>query len=110
MTAEIPAVRPSQHSCMTFPSSRVLSYPVIHIKQRSNQRIEACRFLACFMVLFCHVPFPRPYGSCVEALARFAVPFCLMIPGYFTFGDKLAAKSWKKPRNTVETVVVASAV
>lgn len=83
---------------------------MIHIKQRSNQRIEACRFLACSMVLFFHVPFPRPYGSCVEALARFAVPFCLMIPGCFTFGDKLAAKSWKKPRNTVETVAVAGAV
>ena len=79
------------------------------MKQRNNQLIEACRFLACVMVMFTHVSFPSPYGGYVGALARFAVPFFLMISGYFTYGENLAAKARKKLRNTVETVVVAGA-
>ena len=83
---------------------------MVFIKQRDNQLIEVCRFLACVMVVFSHVPFPSPYGTYVRALARFAVPFFLMISGYFLYGENLAVKVQKKLRNTMEIIAVAGTI
>ena len=82
------------------------------MKQRGNQLIEAFRFFACALVVFIHVPFPLPYGGYICAFARFAVPFFLMVSGYFTYGTDPAAKAKavKKLRDTVITVAAAGAV
>lgn len=48
-----------------------------------NRSIDAVRAIACAFVLFVHCPFPGAFGIIVSALARFAVPFYLMVSGYY---------------------------
>lgn len=56
-----------------------------------NRSIDAVRAIACTFVLFVHCPFPGTFGIYVSALARFAVPFFLMVSGYFAYRDTDAA-------------------
>ena len=56
-----------------------------------NRLIDALRAIACAFVLFVHCPFPGAFGVCVSALARFAVPFFLMVSGYYCWRDTDAA-------------------
>lgn len=56
-----------------------------------NRSIDAVRAIACVFVLFVHCPFPGTFGVYVSALARFAVPFFLMVSGYYAFRDTDAA-------------------
>lgn len=48
-----------------------------------NRSIDAVRAAACVFVLFVHAYFPNPFGLYVSGLARSAVPFFLMVSGYF---------------------------
>ena len=52
---------------------------------KRNPTIDAMRAVACAAVLFVHAAFPNPLGLYVAALARFAVPFFLMVSGYYAY-------------------------
>ena len=56
-----------------------------------NRAIDAVRAIACAFVLFVHCPFPGTFGVIVSALARFAVPFYLMVSGYYAWRETDAA-------------------
>jgi len=56
-----------------------------------NRSIDAVRAIACTFVLFVHCPFPGTFGVYISALARFAVPFFLMVSGYYAFRKTDAA-------------------
>ncbi len=51
--------------------------------QRRNQAIDVLRILACFMVILCHVHFPGDAETYSMGLARFAVPFFMMVTGWY---------------------------
>lgn len=50
---------------------------------KRNRSIDAVRAIACIFVLFVHCPLPGQTGVYVSSLARFAVPFFLMVSGYY---------------------------
>lgn len=52
---------------------------------KRNSSIDAIRAIACAAVLFIHCRFPAPLTQYLDALGRFAVPFFLMVSGYFTY-------------------------
>ena len=77
-----------------------------------NRSIDALRAIACAFVLFVHCPFPGVFGVLVSALARFAVPFFLMVSGYYcwrnTDGAMLAAAK-KQLRSTAKLTLIGTA-
>lgn len=59
---------------------------------KRNSFIDAVRAIACISVLFIHCRFPAPFTYYLDAIGRFAVPFFLMVSGYFTYrADQKAA-------------------
>lgn len=68
---------------------------------RNNQMIEIMRFLSCLVILFIHCGLPNPYGRFLNYYGRFAVPFFLLVSGYFAYGGDLSAKSAKKASQTL---------
>ena len=76
-----------------------------------NRSIDAVRAIACAFVLFVHCPFPGTFGVIVSALARFAVPFYLMVSGYYacreTDGAMLAAAK-KQLRSTAKLTLTGT--
>ena len=80
------------------------------MRMRSNQLIEACRFLACVMIVFTHVPFPSLVGSYIGAYSRFGVPFFLMLSGYYAYGQPCTGKLHKKLIDTLRIIFVGGTV
>ena len=76
-------------------------------KQRSNQMIECLRFLGCVFVVFIHCPFPEPAGGFVKTLGRTAVPFLLLLSGYFSDNADPVKKAKKKLLDTLIIVLAA---
>ena len=81
----------------------------ITMKKRSNTLIELWRFVACIMIVFSHAAFPSPFGAYVVAYARFAVPFFLMITGYFSYGSA-DSQIVKKLLDTIRVIIIGGAV
>lgn len=76
-----------------------------------NRSIDAVRAVACAFVLFVHCPFPGTFGVYVSALARFAVPFFLMVSGYYAHRDTdaaMLAAAHKQLRNTVKLTLAGT--
>lgn len=76
-------------------------------KTRSNKPIECFRFIGCVFVLFIHCPFPQPLGLYVSVMGRTAVPYFLLLSGYFSYCDKPIDKAMKKLIETVKIILVA---
>ena len=51
---------------------------------KRNAMIESLRGLACLLVVFVHFRIKNDFGIYVISLARFAVPFFLIVSGYFS--------------------------
>ena len=79
-------------------------------KQRSNQMIECLRFLGCVFVVFIHCPFPDPVGEYVKTAGRTAVPFFLLLSGYFSDNAEPVKKAKKKLLDTLIVVLAAGAL
>jgi surface polysaccharide O-acyltransferase-like enzyme len=79
-------------------------------KVRTNQLIECMRYIACVLICFIHVPFPKPFSSYVILAGRAAVPFFLLLSGYFACSDDPVRKVKKKLRDTVRIVLTAGTV
>ena len=97
---------------MQFPAldnSRVPLYNgcITHLRRlffmKRNHAIDAVRAVACAFVLFVHATFPNPFGLYVAAAARFAVPFFLMVSGYYAFCSEEAGALRVARRRLVST-------
>lgn len=65
-----------------------------------NKTIDQSRLVAALLVVIIHAPLPGVFGTVLESIARFAVPFFFMVSGYFAFGkDKAGLK-----RQTIKTL------
>ena len=71
------------------------------MNSRSNKLIELFRGIAAVMIVFIHAPFPAPVGKYISALGRFAVPFFLMVSGYFSYGLNQRKRLKKKAKDTL---------
>lgn len=78
---------------------------------KRNSSIDMVRALACVAVLFIHCRLPEPVPQYMDALGRFAVPFFLMVSGYFTYrasrGEALAA-ACKHLRGTIRLTAIGT--
>ena len=63
-----------------------------------NHAVDIMRIVASFFVLICHIPFPDPAALYTKAAARFAVPFFLMVTGWYLYreNDQDALKTARK--------------
>ena len=52
-----------------------------------NNTIDVIRILACFSVILCHIHFPGTIGRYCMALSRFAVPYFMMITGWYIYKE-----------------------
>ena len=79
-------------------------------KKRSNKMIEFMRFISCVFVCFIHCPFPAPAGRYVTMIGRYAVPFFILLSGYFSYNANPIAKAKKKLVETLQIVLVGGIV
>lgn len=76
-----------------------------------NRSVDAVRAIACAFVLFVHCPFPGTFGVYVSALARFAVPFFLMVSGFYAYRDTdqaMLAAAKKQLRSTARLTLIGT--
>lgn len=69
-----------------------------------NKSIELMRGIACILIVFVHCRFPETFGTYVVSIARFGVPFFLLISGYFSYHPNKADTvnhAKKKLRDTI---------
>ncbi|SFR76723.1 acyltransferase family protein [Anaeromicropila populeti] len=57
-------------------------------QSEKNHAIDCMRTIAAFLVICVHLPFPEPVGSKVILFAQIAVPFFLVICGYFCYREE----------------------
>ena len=50
-----------------------------------NTTLHAVKALACFSIVSLHFLLPGEFGVFYQIVARFAVPFFMMLSGYFSF-------------------------
>ncbi len=53
---------------------------------KRNNCLNLLKFVACFGVVFIHVPFPGIFGEIIKYLSGFSVPLFFMISGYYSYG------------------------
>ena len=51
--------------------------------KKSNNCLNMAKGIACFFVVFMHIPFPNTFGIVVKKIGEFAVPLFYMISGFF---------------------------
>lgn len=51
-----------------------------------NNCLNILKCIACFGVVFIHVPFPGVFGVIIKYMSTFAVPLFFMIAGYYSYG------------------------
>lgn len=52
---------------------------------KRNNCLNLLKFVACFGVVFIHVPFPGIFGEIIKYLSGFSVPLFFMISGYYSY-------------------------
>lgn len=50
-----------------------------------NTTLHAVKALACFSIVSLHFLMPGEFGVFYQIVARFAVPFFMMLSGYYSF-------------------------
>ena len=69
---------------------------------KRNSLLDLLRFISCLFVVLIHCPLPGFWGTAIITFGRYAVPFFLMISGWFLFSDDrnvVLRKSRKQLRN-----------
>ncbi len=81
-------------------------------KNRENQLIECTRFLCSVLILFIHSGFPLPptIGSYAVALSRFAVPFLILLSGWYVDHDGQDGRAKKKLKDTVRIALIGGCI
>lgn len=59
------------------------------VKKIRYDGLDFIKFVACILVVFIHCQFPGIFGGCMRAIGRIAVPFFLMVSGYFCVNKSL---------------------
>ena len=80
---------------------------VVNITNNSKDsfyRINFFRGIASLFVLTIHCQFPAPIGTYIVALGRFAVPFFIMISGFFSYYDDLQTAQIKANLQLKKTI------
>ena len=54
---------------------------------KRNSLLDLLRFISCLFVVLIHCPLPGFLGTAIITFGRYAVPFFLMISGYYLFSD-----------------------
>lgn len=52
---------------------------------KKNITVNFVRMIACIFVVLIHCPFPEALGEYTAALARFAVPFFVLVTGFYSY-------------------------
>ena len=69
-----------------------------------NQTIDVVRIVASFFVILCHIHLPGWAKDCSMGLARFAVPFFLLVTGWYLFdGDD--SRAYAMARRTLVSIL-----
>ncbi len=77
------------------------------IPNKHNYCIDFIKGIACFFVVFMHCEFPGRFGTVVQAVSRFCVPFFFMVSGYFSYSEG-EFKARKKIGHIVKLTLLAS--
>lgn len=85
---------------------------MVETKVRSNQVVECIRFLCCILILFIHAGFPLPAEarSSAVAAARFAVPFLIILSGWYVDHDGGTKRAKKKIKDTIRIVLIGGCI
>lgn len=75
---------------------------------QKNTTLELLKLFASYMVVFIHVLFNGNTGIAVDALARFAVPFFLLVSGYCSY--QIPADKIKKRIQSIASLLIFSSV
>ena len=76
---------------------------------KRNSLLDLLRFISCLFVVLIHCPLPGFWGTAIITFGRYAVPFFLMISGYFLFSNdrnEVLRKSKKQLYSTVKLIGV----
>lgn len=67
-------------------------------KSRNKHAVDVVRFFAMFLVLCCHWPYDGVVGQILVTFSKTAVPFFIIVAGYFCYADdnKVFAKRIRK--------------
>ena len=57
------------------------------LSSRHNHCFDFFKGVACVCVVFMHCEFPGMFGTAVQTMSRFCVPFFFMISGYYSYYD-----------------------
>ena len=76
-----------------------------HMKSR-NQNIDAVRAIACIFVVLVHCVLPGAFGQYVISYARFAVPFFLLVSGWFAYSPDRKVAVRKAARKLKDTALL----
>lgn len=82
------------------------SHEVIIMNRRNNEMIEATRYICCVVVLCIHCALPQPIGEYFNRYGRFAVPFFLLVSGFYFYGGNSTVKSLKKIKQTAIIILI----
>lgn len=80
---------------------------------RRNSLLDMLRFVSCLFVVLIHCPLPGLIGAVIITFGRYAVPFFLMISGWYLFSDErniILKKARKQLYSTVTLIGVFFAV
>lgn len=75
---------------------------------KRNSTIDFFRLIASVMVLLIHVPFPGTAGLFISNLSRFAVPFFLLVSGYYCSQHSAQRKRRETAKLTIWGTVLYS--
>lgn len=56
-----------------------------------NKLFDICRLIMCFLVVCIHIPFPGNAGDIIISYGKIAVPFFIVISGYFCYRNDTGA-------------------
>ena len=64
-----------------------------------NHSMDVVKGLACIAIVFMHCEFPGRFGTLIQCLVRFGVPFFFMVSGFFCFRPQGTVNYGKKIRH-----------
>ena len=77
-----------------------------------NYCLDYFKGLACVFVVFMHCEFPGYFGTIVQAISRFCVPFFFMVSGFFCYNAErsLSRPDFKRKINHIGRIVIWSSL
>ena len=76
---------------------------------KRNSLLDLLRFVSCLFVVLIHCPLPAFWGTAIITFGRYAVPFFLMISGWYLFSDERNVILKKARKQLCSTVALIGA-